>query len=79
MIGLGDIQYELGKTDSAIVIWKQAIDIESEIGDKRGISRLKILNCLASNVFGNNEEALNYHLESIAIAEALTVTSGRDS
>ena len=65
----------LGKTDSAIICFKNAINIEGEIGDKRGIARLKIRTCLTSRVFDDTESQMDYFQESLALAKELEDSS----
>jgi len=71
LIGIGDVQLALGKTDSAIMCYKKAIEIEGEIGDKRVGTRLKIGACMSRSLFDDIESQLNYYKESLAIAREI--------
>ena len=71
LLGIGDVQLSLGKRDSAIMCYKKAIEIEGEIGDKRGIARLKIRSCLSHSVFDDLESQIDYYQESLVIAKEM--------
>ena len=71
LIGIGDVQLNLGHVDTALYFFKKAINIEENMGDKRGSARLRIGACLSRSLFDDIESQLNYYNESLAIAREI--------
>ena len=71
LVGIGDVQLNLGEIDTALVYFKKAMDIEEYIGSKEMIARIRIGACLSRSLFDDIESQLDYYKESLAMAKEI--------